>query len=109
MKNNVILSFTSSGHGFSGVLCVDGVIVVATSLERLTRVKNDILLPISRNDLETFGWKDSPEIYQNNLDLPFDLDNDYTNVDFNKLEKFHLILNYLLILLKKESHFLEYA
>ncbi len=96
MKNNVILSFTSSGHGFSGVLCVDGVIVVATSLERLTRIKNDILLPISRQDLETFGWKNSPEIYKNNLDLPFDLDGDYTDVDFNKLEKFHLILNYLL-------------
>jgi carbamoyltransferase len=96
MKKNVILSFTASGHGFSGVLCVDGVVLVATSLERLTRVKNDILLPISRSDLETFGWKNSPEIYQNNLDLPFDLDNDYSDVDFNKLKKFHLILDYLL-------------
>lgn len=96
MKKNVILSFTASGHGFSGVLCVDGVVLVATSLERLTRVKNDILLPISRSDLETFGWNNSPEIYQNNLDLPFDLDNDYSDIDFNKLKKFHLILDYLL-------------
>lgn len=96
MKKNVILSFTLSGHGFSGVLCMDGVVVVATSLERLTRIKNDILLPISRTDLETFGWKSNPEIYQANLDLPFDLESDYSSVDFDKLEKFHLLLNYLL-------------
>lgn len=96
MRKNVILSFTLSGHGFSGVLCLDGVIAAATSLERLTRIKNDILLPISRTDLETFGWKGNPEIYQNNLDLPFDLENDYSSVDFDKLEKFHLLLNYLL-------------
>lgn len=85
-----------SGHGFSGVVCLDGKITVATSLERLTRVKNDILLPISRTDLETFGWKSSPEIYQEDLDLPFDLDRDYSAVDFGKLEKFNLLLNYLL-------------
>jgi len=96
MKKNVILSFTLSGHGFSGVVCIDGLVELATSLERLTRVKNDILLPISHSDLDTFGWKNAPEIYQNNLDLPFDLKNDYSDVDFNKLEKFHLILNYLL-------------
>ena len=47
MKKNCILSFASSGHGFSGALCVDGEIIVATSLERITRKKNDILLPIS--------------------------------------------------------------
>lgn len=69
MRSN-ILSFTLSGHGFSGVLCVDGEIVVATSLERLTREKNDILLPISRTDLETFGWTADPKIYQDNLNLP---------------------------------------
>ena len=96
MKKNVILSFTLSGHGFSGVLCLDGVVTAATSLERLTRIKNDILLPISRTDLETFGWKNNPEIYRNNLDLPFDLEHDYSAVDFDKLEKFHLLLNYLL-------------
>jgi carbamoyltransferase len=96
MKKNIILSFTLSGHGFSGVLCLDGVVIVATSLERLTRIKNDILLPISRTDLETFGWKNNPEIYQANLDLPFDLESDYSFVDFDKLEKFHLLLNYLL-------------
>jgi len=96
MKTNIILSFTLSGHGFSGVLCVDGIVTVATTLERLTRVKNDILLPISRTDLETFGWKNNPEIYKQELDLPFDLDNDYSIVDFDKLKKFHLILNYLL-------------
>jgi carbamoyltransferase len=96
MQKNIILSFTLSGHGFSGVLCVNGIVTVATSLERLTRIKNDILLPISLTDLETFGWKNNPEIYQNNLDLPFDLENDYSTVDFDKLEKFHLLLNYLL-------------
>lgn len=96
MKKHVILSFTLSGHGFSGVLCVDGMVTVATSLERLTRVKNDILLPISKTDLDTFGWKNSPEIYKNNLDLPFDLETDYSTVNFDKLEKFHLLLNYLL-------------
>ena len=96
MKNNCILSFTLSGHGFSGALCLDGMITVATSLERLTRVKNDILLPISKTDLETFGWKNNPNVYQENLDLPFDLEHDYSAIDFNKLEKFHLLLNYLL-------------
>lgn len=96
MKRNNILSFTLSGHGFSGVLCQDGMITVATSLERLTRVKNDILLPISMTDLETFGWKNDPEVYQDHVDLPFDLEHDFSVVDFNKLEKFHLLLNYLL-------------
>lgn len=96
MKNNCILSFTLSGHGFSGALCLDGMITVATSLERLTRVKNDILLPISKTDLETFGWKNNPNVYLENLDLPFDLEHDYSAIDFNKLEKFHLLLNYLL-------------
>jgi len=96
MKKNVILSFALSGHGLSGALCIDGDIVVATSLERLTRLKNDILLPISSLDLEAFGWKSSPEIYLKNLDLPFDLEGDYANIDFAKVEKFQLILNYLL-------------
>jgi len=96
MKKNCILSFTLSGHGFSGVVCLDGKITVATSLERLTRVKNDILLPISKADLETFGWKNDPKVYQEHLDLAFDLENDYSLVDFNKLDKFHLLLNYLL-------------
>ncbi|MEO5865334.1 MAG: carbamoyltransferase C-terminal domain-containing protein [Nitrospiraceae bacterium] len=96
MKRNCILSFTLSGHGFSGVVCLDGEITVATSLERLTRIKNDILLPISRTDLETFGWKNNPAIYQEDLDLPFDLEKDYSAIDFSKLEKFKLLLNYLL-------------
>ena len=93
---NIILSFTMSGHGFSGVLCIDGEIVVATSLERLTRVKNDILLPITHEDLKTFGWNGNPEIYKKSIDLPFDLENDYSSVDFNKLPNFLLLLNYLL-------------
>jgi len=96
MRNDVILSFCLSGHGFSGVLCIDGIVTIATSLERLTRVKNDILLPISNADLLTFGWNGYPEIYKKNLDLPFDLENDYSFVDFDKLDKFHLLLNYLL-------------
>ncbi|MCG3770069.1 MAG: nebramycin 5' synthase [Nitrosomonadaceae bacterium] len=96
MKRNCILSFTLSGHGFSGVVCLDGKIIVATSLERLTRVKNDILLPISRMDLETFGWKSNPEVYREDLNIPFDLERDYSAVDFSKIEKFTLLLNYLL-------------
>ncbi len=96
MKRHTILSFTLSGHGFSGVLCLDGVITVATSLERLSRVKNDILLPISRTDLETFGWGEDSNLYQNNVDLPFDLEHDYSSVDFNEIEKFNILINYLL-------------
>jgi carbamoyltransferase len=96
MSENIILSFTMSGHGFSGVLCVDGEIVVASSLERLTREKNDILLPITKEDLKAFGWNASPSIYENNLDLPFDLKGDYSEVDFSKSEKFLMLLNYLL-------------
>lgn len=96
MRSNCILSLTMSGHGFSGALCKDGIIVAATSLERLTRVKYDILLPISKADLKTFGWNMPPQFYQDNVDLPFDIVNDYTEVDFDKLDKFHLLLNYLL-------------
>lgn len=95
MKSN-ILSFTMSGHGFSGVMCIDGEITLATSLERLSRVKNDILLPISKTDLKTFGWTANPSVYQKNIDLQFDLENDYTNVDFNQSDKFMDVLNYLL-------------
>jgi len=91
-----ILSLTLSGHGFSGVVCIDGEIVAATSLERLTRIKNDILLPFSKTDLETFGWKNDPDIYRKNIDLPFDFENDYSFVDLSKNEKFKLMLDYLL-------------
>ena len=93
---NYILSFTLSGHGLSGVVCKNGEITVATSLERITREKNDILLPISKVDLDTFGWRNDPKVYQENIDLPFDLEGDYSNVDFAKLDKFQLLLNYLL-------------
>lgn len=96
MKRNVIMSLCLSGHGFSGALCEDGVITVATTLERLTRVKNDLLIPITKNDLKTFGWNESPEGYKESLDLPFDLTLDETQIDFGKLEKFHLLLDYLL-------------
>lgn len=96
MKRNVILSLCLSGHGFSGALCEDGVITIATSLERLTRVKNDLLLPITKSDLKTFGWNSSPEVYEESLDLPFDLTLDETKIDFGKLDKFQLLLDYLL-------------
>ncbi len=96
MSRNCILSFTMSGHGFSGALCLDGMIVVATSLERLTRAKYDILLPISKTDLATLGWKMDPNVYKNSLDLPFDLEQDYSKVDFNEIQNFHLLLHYLL-------------
>ncbi|MCT7546496.1 hypothetical protein N5T80_09225 [Aliarcobacter cryaerophilus] len=96
MSKNVILSFTMSGHGFSGVLFIENKLVIGTSLERLTRRKNDILLPISKTDLKTFGWNANPKIYKENVDLPFDLENDYSKVDFDKNEDFKKILNYLL-------------
>ena len=96
LKKSKILSFTLSGHGFSGVLCIDGEIVIATSLERITREKNDILLPISKTDLKTFGWNANTEIYRKHIDLPFDLDHDYSTVDFSKSKKFISMLDYLL-------------
>lgn len=96
MSRNCILSFTLSGHGFSGVVCIDGKIVVASSLERLTRVKNDILLPLSKHDLEAFGWNADPSVYQREVDLPFDFSEQASIVDFANLPKFQLFLKYLL-------------
>lgn len=96
MKKNHILSFTLSGHGFSGAVCTDGIITYATSLERITRIKNDILFPISKADLETFGWKADPKTYMEQLDFEFDMQKDYSMVDIAKVEKFQLLLNYLL-------------
>jgi carbamoyltransferase len=97
MKRSCILSFASSGHGFSGALCVDGEIIVATSLERITRKKNDILLPISKFDLQTFGWNGDPENYKSSLDLPFDLDVDSNQIEFDDLADFKKLVDYLLI------------
>ncbi len=96
MNKRSILSITTSGHGVGGALCIDGKIVVANTLERLSRVKHDIMLPISKIDLSTFGWNGAPGTYVGNIDLPFDLKNDYSEVDFNNVEKFHLLINYLL-------------
>ena len=96
MTKNVILSFTLSGHGFSGAVCIDGEIKCASSLERVTRIKNDLLFPISKADLEVFGWKADPQRYVDFLDYEFDLVNDYSKVDISKIENFHLLLNYLL-------------
>ena len=95
-KRNCILGLTLSGHGYSGALLIDGKIVVATSLERITRIKNDILLPLTKTDLETFGWKGDPETYVNNIDLPWALDRDYANVDFSQHENFGRLVDYLL-------------
>jgi carbamoyltransferase len=96
MKNRCILGLTTSGHGFSGALSIDGKIVAANSLERLSRKKYDILLPISKTDLKTFGWKSNPNTYIKSIDLPFDLENDYSSVDFNKLDNFHLLIEHVL-------------
>jgi carbamoyltransferase len=96
MKTKCILSFTLSGHGFSGAVCIDGDIKYATSLERITRIKNDILFPISKSDLKSFGWNDDPQRYVENIDLEFDLERDYSNIDLRAVEKFNLLLNYLL-------------
>lgn len=96
MKRRCILSFTTSGHGVGGTVCIDGKIVTAVTLERITREKYDIMLPISKVDLETFGWRSDPKVYKDNIDLPFDLDGDYSKVDFNEVEKFQRLLDYLL-------------
>ncbi len=96
MKKRNILSITTSGHGVAGALCIEGKIVAANTLERLTREKYDIMIPISKTDLDTFGWKGNPQSYQENIDLPFDLEGDYTSVDFDKIDKFHLLLSHLL-------------
>jgi len=91
-----ILSITTSGHGVGCSLCIKGQIVGATTLERITRKKYDILLPITKNDLETFGWLGNPNIYQESLDLPFDLDVDYSALDFNEVEDFQRMIDYVL-------------
>jgi len=96
MKRNCILSFTLSGHGFSGAVCIDGDIKYATSLERITREKNDILFPISKSDLETFGWNADPSTYMEYIDLEFDLEKNYADIDIAGVEKFQALLNYLL-------------
>lgn len=91
-----ILSITTSGHGVGCALCIDGKIVGATTLERITRKKYDILIPITKNDLETFGWHGNPNMYQESLDLPFDLGADYSSLDFNGIECFQRLIDYVL-------------
>ncbi len=91
-----ILSMTTSGHGVGCALCLDGKIVAANTLERLTRKKYDIMLPISKTDMKTFGWNSNPTVYLENLDLPFDLINDYSDIDFNDIESFHVLINHVL-------------
>ena len=91
-----ILSLTLSGHGFSGALCIDGMIIGATSLERITRKKNDILIPITKTDLKTFGWNGNPSEYEKNLDLPFDLTLDTEDLDFAMVPGFVALVDYLL-------------
>ena len=70
MRDRVILGVTTSGHGVGACLCIDGKIIAANTLERLTRKRYDILFPFSRVDLETFGWDEG---YKNYLDIPFDI------------------------------------
>ncbi len=96
MKKNIILSFSLSGHGFSGAVCINGIIKYATSLERLTRIKNDLLFPISKADMEVFGWKEDPKKYINFLDYEFDLETDFSKVDMSEVKNFTLLLDYLL-------------
>ena len=95
-KRNYILSLCLSGHGFSGSIFINGKLKVATTLERITRVKNDILLPLNYQDLEDFGWKADPKIYNNTIDLPFDFTVDPNQVEFEKNKKFKALLKYLL-------------
>ena len=95
MKGNCILGIMI-GHGASAALCIDGKIVCAGSLERLTRQKYDMLLPISKTDLMTFGWRGNPKTYVENIDLPFDLEKDYSDIDLNDVPEFQLLLDYVL-------------
>lgn len=95
-NKSIILSLCLSGHGFSGVVCIDGSIITGGSLERITRIKNDILLPFSLTDLKTFGWKDNPQVYIDYFDYDFDLETDYSKYDMGKLKKFQDFIDYLL-------------
>lgn len=95
-KRQTILSLCLSGHGFSGAVFVDGQVRCATTLERLTREKYDICVPISNVDLQTFGWTGNPTTYQQATTLPFDLGVDYTNLSFNHIPKFKQLMEYLL-------------
>ena len=96
MRRNVILSFSLSGHGFSCAICINGEIVAASSLERITRIKNDLLLPITKSDLKAFGWNGDPKMYEENLDLPFDLDMDVSSIDFENNPAFVSFLDHML-------------
>ena len=95
-EKSVILSLCLSGHGFSGAICIDGDIINGGSLERITRVKNDILLPFSKADLKTFGWNDDPKVYLDFFDYDFDLETDYSAFDISKSKKFVDFIDYLL-------------
>ncbi|MFT4847948.1 MAG: carbamoyltransferase [Parvicella sp.] len=95
-EKSIILSLCLSGHGFSGAVCINGDITSGGSLERITRVKNDILFPFSKADLKTFGWNDDPKIYLEYFDYEFDLETDYSKVDISKSKKFTDFIDYLL-------------
>ena len=95
-RRSCILSLTLSGHGLGGAVCRDGQIVVATSLERITRKKNDILLPFTRSDLATLGWRSDPSVYQREIDLPFDFSPAADDIDLNKNEAFLSFIDYLM-------------
>jgi len=96
VSRECIVSFTLSGHGLSGVVCQNGLIVAASSLERISRKKNDLLFPITKEDLKTFGWKGKPDIYQESLDLPFDFDINKEDIKFENSIEFNKFLKYLL-------------
>lgn len=95
MSEKGILSITTSGHGVGATVCLDGKIEVATTLERLTRKKHDIMFPMSKEDLKTMGWKEDPSVYKNALDLDFDFENDFSSIKFESFEKWDTLLSYL--------------
>jgi carbamoyltransferase len=95
-KGKCILSLTTSGHGVGCVVALEGKIVAANTLERLTRKKNDILIPLSRVDLKEFGWNSAPAVYEQHLDLPFDFVKDYTNIDFEEYESFNDLIDHVI-------------
>ena len=96
MSRECILSLTLSGHGLSGAVCQDGMIIAASSLERISRIKNDLLFPITKQDLDVFGWKSNPDIYKKSLDLPFDFSLTLEDIKFDESESFNKFLLYLI-------------
>ncbi|OGS10216.1 MAG: hypothetical protein A2204_01190 [Elusimicrobia bacterium RIFOXYA1_FULL_47_7] len=96
MSKNCILGISTSGHGVGACVCVNGQVLSANTLERITRKKYDIMLPLTRTDLKLLGWNAEPQHYKYNIDLPFDLVNDPQEIDFFKVAGFSELIDHVL-------------